>query len=712
MRQGLFFTIRYRSLMMAAMSAIVAGTSPLYAQTERPKNVPSPDSRPELSSSDSNNAINSILQQSGSELLDAITSAFTAKPDDPTKADPLTSGFDALSSNNIGQAISIRNQLPQTSLDRKILTWSIATSGNNSIPSSELRRALQDLKSWPSQSTINNALERAIVRENSSPMQLINHFEQSPPRTIEGIRGLALAYLQSNQKDKAAALLKSWWPEARLSPLEEKQFIADFADILTLDDHRARLITALYANRLESAEALAIASQGRSLIDAYQAVNKNAADAGKQISELDPSWQEQSIYQYMQIRNLRLNNRLTDAAELMLHAPKDKNSLVNPDAWWNERRILSRDLLDIGKADLAYKIVSEHAAETPWMAADAEFHAGWYALRMLKKPELAAEHFRNLENISRSGQSLSRAFYWQARAAEVNSDENAEALFKKAAQFKTSFYGQLASAHLGEQTGDLPYPHASEDDKAAFDNKEVVKAIKRLEAKGFNGRAISLYHGLAQQIDKPEELALLTDMAQRNSNHYLALRMAKNAAGRGIDVGALTHPIGVIPNNTELGEAGLALAYAIARQESEFNTGAVSHAGALGLLQLMPQTAKAVATRAGLDYSQQKLTSDASYNATLGTHYLSEQLKRFGGSYILTAAAYNAGPARVNEWIKRYGDPKGKSVEEVIDWIERIPYPETRNYVQRVLENYEVYRQRLNGQSDIVDALRFGRRAS
>jgi len=237
-----------------------------------------------------------------------------------------------------------------------------------------------------------------------------------------------------------------------------------------------------------------------------------------------------------------------------------------------------------------------------------------------------------------------------------------------------------------------------------------VHAIRRLEQIGYGNRATALYTQLSQELNSVGELALLAVMAEKNENHYLALRIGKNAAFRGLDVGALSHPVGAIPANANISGSGKALAYAIARQESEFNIGAVSKAGARGLLQLMPATAKSVATRNGMAYSDQRLTSDAAYNATLGAHFLGEQLDRFNGSYVLTFAGYNAGPRRASEWVEQYGDPRGKTIEEVVDWIERIPYSETRNYVQRVMENYEVYKARLTGSADIKTDLISGRR--
>ncbi len=255
----------------------------------------------------------------------------------------------------------------------------------------------------------------------------------------------------------------------------------------------------------------------------------------------------------------------------------------------------------------------------------------------------------------------------------------------------------------------MVYPTPSAADRQAFSQREAVSAISRLEGAGYARYAEMLYRDLSNQLTSPGELALLAVMAEKQDNHYLALRVGKIAAQRGIDVGALSHPVGVIPSSANISGSGKALAYAIARQESEFNVAAVSNAGARGLLQLMPGTAKDVAKKAGLAYSADKLTSDAGYNATLGAAFLGEQLGRFNGSYVLTFAGYNAGPRRADQWIARYGDPRGKDLDTVIDWIERIPFSETRSYVQRVMENYQVYKMRLTGGYDIAGDLVNGR---
>jgi len=289
------------------------------------------------------------------------------------------------------------------------------------------------------------------------------------------------------------------------------------------------------------------------------------------------------------------------------------------------------------------------------------------------------------------------------------SPELVEAMLDLAEVTRDDFVMELGSGD-GRNIIAAAYPDPTPIDRQAFNSREAVRAIRRLEEAGYASRADVLYRDLAQELTSAGELAMLAVMAEKRGNHYLALRVGKIAASRGLNIGALAHPVGVIPSSADISGSGKALAYAIARQESGFNVAAVSGAGARGLLPRLPGTAKDRPRVVGLPYSQSRLTNDAAYNAALGAAYLGEQLGRFDGSYILTFAGYNAGPRRAREWIERYGDPRGKDINTVIDWIERIPFTETRNYVQRVMENYQVYKMRLQGRFDIISDLVNGRR--
>lgn len=620
----------------------------------------------------------------------------------------LKSGLDALAANNIAGARNARDTLPATSLDRHILAWAIALYGGDQVPSGEIADAAQMLPGWPGTIALRKNSERALYRENPPPQVVVQAFGRSQPLTPEGVIILARSQVALGNQAAARAVLVPFWRTEKLEAKDEATVIKEFGALIPAADHRYRMERMFYADRPSSALRVAGLAGAQQLADAWAAADRGDKNAAKLLKAV-PAAQRSAGYFFAEAEYLRKQQKFADAAAVVMKAPTDGKALVDPDAWWVERRVLSRELVDLGDMKTAYKVVSMHAAESPLNAAEAEFHAGWYALRGLNDPATAAGHFNRITEFARGPVSLSRAYYWLGRAAEVGGPGSAKDYFTRAASYGTTFYGQLAGERVGLRTLNLVYPKPSAADRQSFDGREAVSAIKRLQEAGYDRYAETLYRDLAGQLTSPGELALLAVLAEKQGNHFMALKVGKIAAQRGIDVGALSHPLGVIPDSANISGSGKALAYAIARQESEFNVGAVSSAGARGLLQLMPGTARQLAKKAGMSFSQARLTSDAGYNATLGSAFLGEQLDRFGGSYVLTFAGYNAGPNRAAQWVAKYGDPRGKQVDEVVDWIERIPYTETRSYVQRVMENYEVYKMRISGKYDIVGDLVNGR---
>nr|WP_246318907.1 lytic transglycosylase domain-containing protein [Peteryoungia desertarenae] len=620
----------------------------------------------------------------------------------------LKAGLDALSDRDGAAAIAFRNRLPQ-GLDRQMLTWSIAMSGLPDIPSSEIAAAQQSLPDWPGLKSFRANSERALLRENPTPQGVIAAFGRSLPETAEGAIILARAQLASGQRAEAAKTLRRYWHQEPLDTALEDQILDEFGGLLTTADHKARMDYLLYRGRAEQAKRFSSLGKAQSLYNAWAALQARSPKTQQLISAVDRSWHSDPAYLFLRIENLRRQDRYEEAAKLLRQIPKDRSKLINTTEWWNEQRIIARGLADKGRFADAYRVAANHVATRSTDVVDAEFHAGWYALRGLNDPKTATRHFnRILENSSRP-LSASRAHYWLGRAAEAAGDRKAGDHFRQAARHSSTFYGQLAAARLGAKGLDIAYPRPSDAERRRFDSREAVRAIARYEAAGHGWRAHSLYRALADQLENPGELALLAARAERSGGHQLSLQVGKTAFSRGIDVPALAFPIGAIPASANIAGSGKALAYAIARQESAFNPTAISPADARGLLQLLPATARGVAKRHGLAFRPEKLTTDPGFNATLGAHYLGEQIDRFDGSYVLTFIAYNAGASKVPEWIERYGDPRGKSIDEVVDWIERIPFPETRNYVMRVMENYQVYKTRLGQRTDIVHDLRFGR---
>jgi soluble lytic murein transglycosylase len=517
---------------------------------------------------------------------------------------------------------------------------------------------------------------------------------------------LARSDIAMGRRDDAAALMRPYWRDAKFSEDIEKRILKEFSALLTDADHKARMDRLFYGEQTAPAlRAAAFLDKDERALAAFVAAVMDKKKPDKLLAAVPQSARNDPLFIYARIQQARRADRIGDAAALMLAAPRDAKVLEDPDAWWVERRLISRALIDKGDARTAYQIAAGYSAESSAVRAEAEFHCGWYALEFLRDPVTAKRHFAAIQAISTLPLSQSRAEYWLGRAAAAAGD-NAEstAQFRRAAAYPTTFYGQLALARLGvkQLTLSAPAP-ATPAVEARFEARELVQVIRRLTAADQADKTDIFYRALADQLDDPSEVALLARMAERDDRHQIALQIGKTAAARGLPVETLAFPMAAIPSSAETRVIEKPVVYAIARQESAFNHAAVSSAGALGLLQLMPATAKHSASTVGLPFSKDRLTTDPAYNATLGAAHLGELFDELGGSYVMTFASYNAGRSRVYDWIKLHGDPRDPKVD-VVDWIELIPFTETRNYVQRIMENMQVYRARLGSPALTIEA--------
>ncbi|MDA4846880.1 lytic transglycosylase domain-containing protein [Hoeflea poritis] len=639
-----------------------------------------------------------------------VTSSVHRINNPSVKSGQLKRGLDALSDDEIKTARSIRDSLPRGSLDREVLTWAIAISGARGVPSSEIAAAASELSHWPGLGALRQKSERALSREGATPQQVITAFGTTKPETIEGAIALARALSATGRKSKAAAVIAPVWREQVLDKRLESQVLKAFSDLLTRADHKRRMDMLLYRDRITQADRVDALANAQSLFKARAAVIRKSSKAAQLIKAVHPSWQKDPGYLFARISYHRRKKNYDTAAKLLLQAPRNPDALVNTHEWWVESRIISRALADEGDLKTAYRLAARHASSRPKDIIEAEWHAGWYALRLSNDGKTAATHFQRVLKTATRPLSLSRGYYWLGRAAEAGGPGKATDYFAQAARFSATYYGQLAAARINRKGINVRYPSPTATERTHFAGRHAVRAIHRLTEAGHAHRAKALYIALARELTSPGELAILAAMAEKKGEHRLSLQVGKIAYHRGLDVAALAFPTGVIPQNANISGSGKALAYAIARQESAFDKAAVSKANARGLLQLLPTTAKSVARKHGIAYSKSKLTRDAAYNATLGAHYLGQHISDFNGSYVLTFIAYNAGASRSRQWIEKYGDPRGKSIDFVVDWVENIPFTETRNYVQRVMENYQVYKVRLGQNANIVADLRYGRR--
>jgi soluble lytic murein transglycosylase len=556
----------------------------------------------------------------------------------------------------------------------------------------------QDYPDWPVTNQIRRRLEDTLLAERRSPSQIRAYFEKQPPVTASGRIALALA-LKSDGKDAdAASLIRQVWREDTFGSETESRILDRFPDVLTQADHRYRMERFLLKEAWGGAQRAAgfAGKDYATLVNARMGLYQGKKKAEKAFAAVPAALKNDPSYLFSRALYLCRAKKYVEAAGIITKAPRDHELRVDGDEWWAEQRMITRELLDKGDFQTAYDVASHHAAESPAQQIEAEFHAGWIALRFLNEPAKARAHFATVAQTASTPISLSRIAYWQARAAEAaGSDADAKIYYGKAASHPTTYYGQLAQEKLGEKVELRSVEPLGDEDRKAFEALVPVRAASLLQQIGQNDLALALYSDLAQTLTDPGQLDALAAMAAAQQNPRAVLAIGKIALQRGFPLDQHAYPLAAIPDYEPVGdEVDPAMVYAIARQESAFNPKAVSSAGARGLMQLMPATAKRTAQRFKVDFDLKRLVEDPSYNAKIGSAHLGELMEDWKGSYILAFASYNAGGGNVKKWLDAYGDPRKPDVDTV-DWVERIPFYETRNYVQRVMENLHVYRQRL-----------------
>ncbi|OFX01636.1 MAG: hypothetical protein A3D94_11845 [Alphaproteobacteria bacterium RIFCSPHIGHO2_12_FULL_66_14] len=543
---------------------------------------------------------------------------------------------------------------------------------------------------WPEPEVLRRQAEDRIGPDTPAK-DVFRYFTAFPPLTSSGhLRRLGAA--QAVSPNDVARLARDSWQNGTFRASDESDFLNRTGHLLTGPDHIARFDRILREGRPQVARELVskLPPDYQPLARARLAMATRAADAPAVLRGVAAAKLNEPAIRLERARWMRRTGSLDDAKAVMAGAAPNQT-----DAWWNERNLLARELLAAGRAADAYAVAAAHGLSRGVAFAEAEFLAGWIALRHLRKPADGQKHFQKLYDGVATAISKSRAAYWLGRSHEAaGRAKDANAWYAKAAGFGQTFYGQLAARKLPGGATQLPSdPVASISDHQALGGRELVAVARHLGQAGDADRARLFLLRLARMITAPGETALLAQLAVELKRPDVALTIARRGVEHGVVLFDAAFPV------VDLGATGSierALALAVTRQESAFNAAAVSSSGALGLMQLMPGTARDVAGRAGVPYIQDRLTRDPAYNVQLGSQYLAEMLQKFGGSYELALAAYNAGPNRVARWLQSVGDPRAGKID-MVDWIEMIPFRETRNYVQRIMEGVGVYRDRLNG---------------
>lgn len=547
---------------------------------------------------------------------------------------------------------------------------------------------------WPAAEWLRRRAEESLVAEHQPDKVVRAWFAETKPLTAHGKYALAKALAREGDFEAASRFARDAWREDDLGQSFETIFYKELGDLLSVGDHKYRADRLLYANKNALAlRAAELAGKDVALLARARAAANGRAGGDRLFATVPPALQNDPGLLHARVHLLNNAKKYAEAAALLRKAPREPERVVDGDAWWAERRQASRKVLDMGDAETAYVIAAEHCAGSTSNKVEAEFQAGWIALRFLDDPARASRHFATLEQVAQTPLQKSRALYWRGRAFEAfrtpDDDAKARGFYQLAAAHSTTFYGQLASAKLGAQDRPLRAPpEAAKGDR----RHEAVRAVELLLAMGDKEIAAPLALDAAKHIDDASQVAALGEVVARQRDAKLALLYGKSASYRGVPLDDVAFPSYGIPNFDALpNSASRSVVYAIARQESAFDAKAISSAGAMGLMQMIASTARHTAYQHGVAFDLSRMLSEPAFNAKLGAAHLGILLGEYKGAYLLTFAAYNAGGGRVKQWIDAYGDPRKPNVDP-IDWVERIPITETRNYVQRVMENFVVYR--------------------
>ncbi|MBX2830955.1 MAG: lytic transglycosylase domain-containing protein [Rhodospirillales bacterium] len=596
-----------------------------------------------------------------------------------------------------GKTESFTKLLPnfEDPLLQKAAEWMLLTSPNSGHSFEEITAFIDAHPNWPSQALLRQRAEEAMT-DAVPDDAILAWFKRSAPVTADGATRQIKALLGAGQESAAIALVRSSWINENFGNGQERRFLSRYGKYIDQETHQQRLDRLLWEGRLSTASRTMkyVSDDYRLLANARAALRAMKGGVDGAINRVPEKYRNDPGLIYERVRWRRIKDRDQEARDLLLSQANELAYIsIRPQYWWLEKAILARRALQKGHITDAYRLVANHGQTDAGDIAEAEWYAGWIALEFLGDAEIALTHFQNLYDVVQYPISLSRGAYWAGRAnVAIGNEKRAKEWFELAAQHAHTFYGQLAIDALGTKpTYSVEQPIPTAEQRAAFEDQELTKVVRKLGEMGLGNIIRPFIMALVYEHDEPEYLAMATDLAREYGRADLGIIAAKRSIRTGSGYLDAAYPI---HEQVPLGRApDPALVHAIMRQESLFNPMAMSSAGARGLMQLMPATAKRMAKSIGMEYDTERLTSDPSFNIAVGRAYLERLLNRWDGQEVLTIASYNAGPTRVRQWINEYGDPRDSDVD-LVDWIEMIPYSETRNYVQRVMEGTYVYRRR------------------
>ncbi len=592
---------------------------------------------------------------------------------------------------------------------RNLITWMYLKTSRNGATFNDYKKFIEQNEDYPRINRIKYLAEEKIYLRNNSPTSIINWFEKHPPLGGLGKIKLAEAYLEQNQTNKVSELIKDGWITASIRKNDLGYYRAKFKKFIDTDDHIKRADHLAWERKYWDLKRMLkyLPKDQKALYNARQILMSNSYGVDNAISKVPQYLKEDPGLEFDRLRWRNRRGRLDGSLEILYrNSLKTENQMVRPDKWWEQRESVVRSLIYKKRYKTAYKISSEHALSAGSSFAEAEWLSGWIALTFLNSPEYAINHFQNFYNNVGYPISLARGAYWLGASYEkLNEKDFAIKYFNEAAQFPMTYYGQLAFNKINPG-GNFQLKDDSFFDKdyeKEFNKNKLIRHIILLKELNATQLGKDIFKHLADlNIEKGSEV-LAADLATSVERYDFAIQISKKASYEKRFYNKYNYPIITTPkkiNNKIMPNSEVILA--IIRQESEFDKSANSWAGARGMMQLMKYTAKIVAKQAKLPYSISGLTRDPEYNIKLGSYYFNSLIEDYNGVYPFAIAAYNAGPNRVKTWRRVNGDPS-KGQISYINWIEQIRFEETRNYVQRVLENINVYKYILKKEPVKID---------
>jgi len=588
---------------------------------------------------------------------------------------------------------------------KNLVTWIHLKEKRNSASFNDYAQFIESNANYPRINRLKYLAEHKINLQSTSSSTIIGWFSNEAPFSGFGKIKLGEAYLKKGKVLEGSELIKEGWITASLSSKDLKYLNKKYKKIIGSSDHIKRAEYLAWEYKYWDLKRILryLPKDHRALYNARQILMSSSYGVDRAISKVPEKFKSDIGLRYDRLKWRRRRGRLESSLEIINNAPNDNNALIRADLWWKERQIISRSLIYKKKYQLAYDVAKNHSLNEEKQGlefAEAEWMSGWIALSFLNNPKMALEHFNNFYKNVGYPISLARGAYWLGVTHEKIGDDNlSKKYFKEGSKYLTTFYGQLSHQKVNpfeefELTDDSKY---SEEYKKKFNKNPMVRHVLLLKELNKTSLSKDIVKHLADlDIEKGSEV-LAAELATNIGRYDYAIQISKKASYEKRFYNKFNYPIINTPaiiNGKTMPSQEIILA--ITRQESEFDPKANSYAGAKGMMQLMTYTAKLVSKQMKVGYSKSRLTSDPEYNIQLGTYYFNSLLNEYKEIYPFAIAAYNAGPKRVKYWRKINGDPSKNKIDYV-NWIELIKFKETRNYVQRVLENANVYRYMILG---------------